>query len=270
MVAGQDDRARVRNIFQPLHFRPTQQREQWSHEDVLEQPIPHRTSRGGRPGRCPATTLPTCRCADHTAMIRPCDPRSVLDGDRDVLVSAGARGRRLVVWRGSAGGPGGDVGGSPDPAPDASGRCRPSRGRRPAARRCARRSPSAADAARLPPERPTHTPGTTPVRTCSPRPGWPRAAASRTAGSSRSRMVCASCRSSGPRSRSETHSCRPHLRVRSKTHCQLGAAELRVGHDASPQDGRQSNPAPHAPCADDQIIVDPAQRQRRRVDLRQL
>ena len=57
---------------------------------------------------------------------------------------------------------------------------------------------------------------------------------------------------------------RPHLRIRSKPHGQLTASQLRIHHDASPQDGRQPNPAPHTAGADDQVIVDPAQRQTRR------
>ena len=40
--------------------------------------------------------------------------------------------------------------------------------------------------------------------------------------------------------------------------------ELGVHHDASPQHRRQPNPAPHPADADDQVVVDPAQRQRRR------
>jgi hypothetical protein len=45
---------------------------------------------------------------------------------------------------------------------------------------------------------------------------------------------------------------------------------MRVQHRASPQDGRQSNSAPHPAGADDQIIADPAQGKCARIDLRQL
>ncbi len=45
VVTGQDRRAGVRNIFQPFDFGAAEQRQQGSHEDVLEQPIPHGPSR---------------------------------------------------------------------------------------------------------------------------------------------------------------------------------------------------------------------------------
>ena len=56
------------------------------------------------------------------------------------------------------------------------------------------------------------------------------------------------------------HSPRPHLRIWSKSHCQLTALELGVDHDAPPQDRRQPDPAPHSAGADDQVVVDPAER----------
>jgi hypothetical protein len=39
---------------------------------------------------------------------------------------------------------------------------------------------------------------------------------------------------------------------------------------APPQDGRQSNSAPHPAGADDQVVADPAEGKRAGVDLRQL
>ena len=41
VVTGEDDGASGRNVFQPTHFRATDQRQQRAHEDVLEEPIPH-------------------------------------------------------------------------------------------------------------------------------------------------------------------------------------------------------------------------------------
>jgi hypothetical protein len=45
---------------------------------------------------------------------------------------------------------------------------------------------------------------------------------------------------------------------------------MRVQHRASPQNGRQSNSAPHPAGTYDQIIADPAQVKRAGIDLRQL
>ena len=69
--------------------------------------------------------------------------------------------------------------------------------------------------------------------------------------------------------RDESHSRRPHLRVWSETNCQLTGAQMRVQHRAAPQYGRQPNPAPQPAGADDQVVVDPAQRQRSGIKLGQ-
>jgi hypothetical protein len=55
-----------------------------------------------------------------------------------------------------------------------------------------------------------------------------------------------------------------------KTHGQFAAAKMRVHYRASPQDGRQSDSAPHPTGTDDQVVADPAQAERPGIDLRQL
>jgi hypothetical protein len=45
---------------------------------------------------------------------------------------------------------------------------------------------------------------------------------------------------------------------------------MRIDYRASPQDGRQSDSAPHATGTDDQVVADPAQAERPGIDLRQL
>jgi hypothetical protein len=54
-----------------------------------------------------------------------------------------------------------------------------------------------------------------------------------------------------------------------KSNGQLTAPQLCVEHRTPPQDRRQPNSAPHRADPDDQIVVDPAQRQRSSIKLGQ-
>src|ERR1700692_3715167 len=125
-------------MFKSFGFRPGHQGEQRSHEDILEQPIPHGPSRLAAYLRSFRPTLPTRRARRQVIGL----PKQLVSADIGPTVARGrpAHRRRAAV----------------KPRSRRASRARPS-----AARRCARRSRRASGVAHLAPARPAHTPGTT-------------------------------------------------------------------------------------------------------------